>query len=203
MNMEMSLVDTHCHLSFPPLAANIEAVLLKAQKRGVTKIVVPAYDTGSWPAVVELAKRPNIHAALGVHPWVADAPVSLDRLAQQLEQHRAVAVGEIGLDFKVDVPKERQIEIFTGQLSVARALNLPVLLHVRGAFEEMLTLLSQNPPCPAGVIHAFSRGPELAKRFYDLGLHIAFGGAVTHRRATRARRAAAAVSRGRPRNGID
>jgi TatD DNase family protein len=189
----MMLIDTHCHLNFPPLAADISGVLSRAKSRDVLRIVVPAYDTVSWTAIAELGRRPNIYPALGVHPWVADQPVSLDNLADQLMKHNAVAVGEIGLDFKVHVPRKSQRVLFEGQLRLAAELDLPVLLHVRGAFDEMLATLAECEPRPSGVIHAFSRGPELAARFLSLGFHIAFGGAITHPRATRARRAAKSV----------
>ena len=187
------LVDTHCHLFFEPLLSRIEGVLSRASHRGVEKIVVPAFDPASWTAVRDLARPGHIYPALGVHPWVADKPHSINVLADRLTEIGAVAVGEIGLDFKVAVPREVQLSVFESQLHLAADLGLPVLLHVRGAFEEMVDLLTRCTPRPRGVVHAFSRGPELAKRFLDLGLYIAFGGAITHERARRARRAALKV----------
>ncbi len=189
----MMLVDTHCHLNFAPLSARVDRVVSRAEARDVTKIIVPGYDAASFAPIEALGRRPTIFPALGIHPWVASKPVSRDALIHHLTSAKAVAVGEIGLDFKVDVNRKRQQEVFEMQLSVAAKLGLPVILHVRGAFEEMLATLSRFEPRPRGVVHAFSRGPELAKRFVTLGFYVGFGGAVTHPRATRVRRAAKAV----------
>jgi TatD DNase family protein len=105
-----------------------------------------------------------------------------------------VAVGEIGLDFAIpDADRRRQIDVFTEQLDLARRLDLPVILHCRRAFDAMEALLRERGPV-RGVLHAFSRGPELARRLVDgLDLHLAFGGAVTRPGARRPRESAAAV----------
>jgi TatD DNase family protein len=189
----MSLIETHCHLTFPPLADNLSAVSARAKARGVLKILVPSYDVASWAPVARAAELKGVYPAFGVHPWVADQPLDIDALQKRLVDCKAAAVGEIGLDFKTEVPRVRQIAVLRQQLECAAALDLPVLLHVRGAFEEMLDILKCMSPRPAGVVHAFSRGPELARRFLDLGFHIAFGGAITRPGAVRARRAAVSV----------
>lgn len=87
-----------------------------------------------------------------------------------------------------------QVRVLSAQLRLAIDLRLPVLLHCRGAFEELIKVLRDygfgaGPDGPRGVVHAFARGPELAGRFLELGLHLAFGGAVT-RPGSRARRSA-------------
>ncbi len=189
----MPFVDTHCHLNFDPLARDVSGVLERARQVGVTRTVVPAYDLASWPAVRALVQRPGIDIALGLHPWRAEEPLDARALLRIASESAAVAIGEIGLDFKVDAPAERQMEVLELQLDVATELGLPVILHVRGAFEPLIGLLEKRRAPVKGVIHAFSRGPELAKRFLDLGLYIAFGGAITRGRAQRARRAAATV----------
>lgn len=190
-NMERLLWDTHCHLSFPPLLNNIEAVLDRAARVGVKGYIVPAYDRASWSDLAVLAERTEIHTALGLHPWVADENLSIDELSAELESQSAVAIGEIGLDFKLEkFDRERQIEVFRLQLDLALDLGLPVLLHCRGAFDEMLNILKDYEPRLRAVLHAYSRGPQLAQRFLDMGLHLAFGGAITRPRAEQARRTA-------------
>jgi len=108
-----------------------------------------------------------------------------------------VALGEIGLDAKVPASTHQpapslqfQLSILQIQLELATELDLPVILHCRGAFEELLTALKPFSGQIKGVLHAYSRGPELARRFIEAGLHIAFGGAVTRNRALNARQAA-------------
>lgn len=195
------LVDTHCHLYSTPLAEDVAGVLARARTAGVCRVVVPAYDLASWEAVCALARTEGVHAALGVHPWVADQPLAPERLHAALIDCGAVAVGEIGLDGKISCPDlATQVAALRTQLAVARRVGLPVILHCRGVFDGLLALLAEfaadeavGPANPwRGVVHAFSRGPELAERFLALGLHIAFGGAIT-RPGSRARQAARAV----------
>ncbi len=190
------LVDTHCHLSFSPLVDDVDGVLVRASQAGVATVVVPAYDRASWPLVSSLAESDGVYGAFGLHPWCAAEDLDLPALERRLGEAGAVAVGEIGLDFKIEGTgndRLRQLEVFERQVELAVRLDLPVILHCRGAFEEMLEVLAGFLPGLRGVVHAYSRGPDLARRFLDLGLYIAFGGAVTRPRAKRARRSAAVV----------
>ncbi len=190
----MELVDTHCHLTFAPLADDPAGVLARASKRGITRIVVPAYDLASFDDVARAGDKEGVFPAFGLHPWVADEPLIQNELETRLKKSNAIAVGEIGLDFKIDSPdRARQVEILRCQLEIASKLDLPVLLHCRGAFEELITEIDTFKGNIRGVVHAFSRGPELARRFIDLNLHVAFGGAMTRPNAKRARRAVNAV----------
>ena len=186
------LTETHHHPYLAPLRADPAAHLAAARAAGVSAFVVPAYDLASWVSVAALAEtHPDLHPAYGLHPWQADQPLDLGALADRLRDPRTVAVGEIGLDTKIELPLERQIPLFRDQVALARELDLPVILHNRGAFEEMVRLLRQDGPPPAGVLHAFSRSLDVAKPFLDLGLHLGLGGAVTHPTAKRPRRTAA------------
>lgn len=194
----MELVDTHCHLDLPPLAGRQWAALARARAAGVTAVVAPATDTASWARLSALAGQHGVHVALGLHPWWAAEPLDLAGLSAGLAEVRAVAVGEIGLDLAVEgADRARQVEIFGQQLALARDLELPVLLHCRAAFEPMLDALARFAPGLRGVVHAFSKGPELAERFAALGLHVAFGGTLTRPQARRAHAAARALPRER------
>lgn len=189
----MELVDTHCHLTESPLKEQLDGVLTRARERGVTRIIVPAYDHASWPAVRALAHLPGVALAFGLHPWEAGEEIEPKELKSWLQDCGAVAVGEVGLDFKIErFDRAVQERVLRAQLEVACDLELPVLLHCRGAFEEMLVILKEYAPRLTGVIHAFSRGPELAARFVALGLCVAFGGAVT-RPQSRAQKAVVAL----------
>ena len=197
----MNLIDTHCHLNMPPLSEDTDGVLARAADQGVLQVIVPAYDEVAWPEVAVLANRPNVFSAFGLHPWVAHevppgGPLAEfeKRLAVQLTSGSVVAVGEIGLDTKIqECGLTEQLPIFEAQLTLAVDLGLPVILHCRGAFEELLTAVNKHNGKLRGVLHAYSRGPELAERFTAAGLHIAFGGAVTRDRAKRVRSAAASL----------
>ncbi|MEN8008623.1 MAG: TatD family hydrolase [Candidatus Krumholzibacteriota bacterium] len=197
----MNLCDTHCHLNMPPLSDDTDGVLARAAVRGVTRVIVPAYDEATWPEVAALAARPDVFPAIGLHPWVAgEVPPGgplvefQKRLATQLTSVFPLAIGEIGLDTKIEecgLPE--QLPVLEAQLALAADHDLPVILHCRGAFEELLTAVNKHGGKLRGVLHAYSRGPELAERFIAAGLHIAFGGAVTRDRARRVRKAATSL----------
>lgn len=129
-----------------------------------------------------------------------DRESALDRLLEALatrlasDASRPVAIGEIGLDTKISASGlELQVPLLERQLNLAADLDLPVILHCRGAFEELLAAVNRHGGRLRGVLHAYSRGPELAERFIGAGLHIALGGAVTRARARQVRRAAVTI----------
>ncbi|MFN2370609.1 MAG: TatD family hydrolase [Candidatus Krumholzibacteriia bacterium] len=195
----MDFVDTHCHLDCDPLGAAPAAVVARAAARGVTRIVVPAYDRASWAAVPPLASLPGVFVALGIHPWVAhtaDPGRLRDDLAAAIgAATRCVAVGEIGLDAKLgdEGPGlDVQLAVLRPQQELAVDLDLPAILHCRGAFTDLLAEVDRFGGRLRGVLHAWSRGPELAVRFTAAGLCLGLGGAVTRDKA-RARRAAQAL----------
>jgi TatD DNase family protein len=187
----VTLIDTHCHLNFPPLSDDTDGVLDRAAARGVETVVVPAYDHASWEPIAALAERPTVHAALGIHPWLAHEE-DAGGLPEAVAAHRPVAIGEIGLDTKITTSDlDRQLPLLRTQLELAADLDLPVILHCRGAFEELLEEIGRFDGRLRGVLHAWSRGPELADRFLAAGLHLGLGGAVTRERARRVRKVAA------------
>ena len=191
-----TLIDSHCHLFMEPLSRDIPGVLSRAEEKRVSGIVVPAVDEDSWAAVALLSETPGVFAALGVHPWFITDDPGLDRLENRLKESHSVAIGEIGLDYKIDSPgRAIQMKVFRRQLDLALEMDLPVILHCRGAYDDMLDLLSEDryKNSLRGVIHAYSRGPQLAERFLELGFYIAFGGVLTRPRAIRAARTAGKV----------
>jgi len=191
----MRLIDTHCPLFMEPLADRPTDVLARAHDAAVKTLVVPAYDVDSWSLVRQLATAyDNVHPALGLHPWVADQQLDVPRLRDELQQSGAVAVGEIGLDYKItSVDRARQREVLTRQLQLAVDLGLPVILHCRGAFDDLFAILGDTTGSLRGFMHAFTRGPELAQRCLDLGLYLGLGGAITRPQAKRSRRSAQVV----------
>ncbi|MCK5689016.1 TatD family hydrolase, partial [Myxococcota bacterium] len=95
------LTDTHIHLNMPPLSADPDGVLKRARDAGVHRCIVPSYDLASWKPIASLAQRSTIFPAFGLHPWVAHEPLQPDLLISKLTTDHAVAIGEIGLDFKI------------------------------------------------------------------------------------------------------
>ena len=171
----------------------------RARRAGVKALVAVSYDRASWHVAALASRLDGVFAAYGLHPWATGGarPEGLDRdeLERALDEPRAVAVGEIGLDFEVDGhDRAAQLEALGAQLEVALERHLPVVLHCRAAFEPLLGMIAEVGGGELrGVVHAYSRSPELARRVLDLGLDIGLGGVIASPRAKRARAAAAAL----------
>src|SRR6266850_1469376 len=142
-------VDSHCHIDGPEYDADREEVIFRARNAGVsTMLNVGTGDphSGAFERAVELAeKHSDIYAAIGVHPH--DAKLFDDAAEQRLlnlarQSKRVIAWGEIGLDYHYDhSPRDIQREVFRRQLRLARAENLPVVIHSREADDDTMVIL--------------------------------------------------------------
>jgi len=196
----MELIDTHCHLDVPDFDADREAVIRRTQALGVVAVVIPAIHRAGWAGLLALCDQaserdPDLYPALGLHPVYLDRHQDADiqALEMAVAEARPVAVGEIGLDYYVrELDRARQQAIFEAQLRIARAADLPVLLHVRKAHEQVLATL-RRIPVRGGIAHAFSGGIEEARRYRDLGFVLGFGGMLTFARSHKLRALAAAL----------
>ncbi len=190
----MQLIDTHCHLDFPVFDADREAVIARARRAGVSRIVVPGVDAARWPYLIALcAGRTDLHPALGMHPGflARHRPEHLRALEAALEAHRPVAVGEIGLDYFIDDPDpDAQCRLLDAQLAVAANAGLPVLLHVRKAHDQVLQRLRRHRLC-GGIAHAFNGSLQQGKKYFELGFRLGFGGMLTYERSRKLRKLAA------------
>jgi TatD DNase family protein len=190
------LIDTHCHLDAPEFDADRDATAALAKQAGVGMIVVPAVSADSFQSVISVsAEQPSVCHALGLHPIYVDNahPSDLVLLRQLITEQLAmptnklVAVGEIGLDFFVTQQnRETQEYFFTEQLKIAKEFNLPVILHVRRAIDDVLKYLRKYK-MTAGIAHAFNGSPQQADEFIKLGFKLGFGGAMTYPRALKIR----------------
>ena len=191
-------VDTHCHLDFLAQPAQRAE---QARLQGVGAIVVPAVDPSNFEAVRELAHSvPGVGYCLGLHPCSVNGleETALELLKNQLEAHHAdprlLAVGEIGLDlFEQGLSQERMNDLFIEQLRLARHYELPVVLHVRKAQDQVLAGLRRFG-IRQGIAHAFNGSEQQARAYVTQGLVLGFGGAMTYSRALRIRHLAAWLS---------
>lgn len=185
----MPLFDTHAHLHFPDLVADLDGVLERAHAAGVTGIVTIGTDRETNPAAVALAeRRAGVHATVGVHPHDASEATEADFEAMErlaIESPKVVALGEMGLDFFRNLsPPDVQETVFRRQLGMARRLDKPVVIHCRDAHPEALAILAgERVGEVGGVMHCFSADVEVAKRCLDLGLMISLAGPVTYKNA--------------------
>lgn len=162
----------------------------EARRAGVGSFVVPGVQRDRWSRLLLLARTyPDlVMAAPGLHPqaarqWDREAGRELEGL---LAEGSPVAVGEIGLDGLLDIPREIQEEAFRGQLRIAVAAGLPVLIHCRKGVERLLQILrEEGGGRVGGIFHAFSGSPETARQAIGMGFGISFGGTVTYPEARR------------------
>jgi len=182
------LIDTHCHLDMAPYFEDLEEVLSRAGQHGVSRIITVGIDLESSAEAVALAGRyPGIKATVGIHPHnVSDVNEDHYRqLATLAESPEVVAFGEIGLDLYYDFASlEDQQKHFKRQVGMAKELNLPMVIHDRDAHKEVLDILYQMSPFPAGgVMHCFSGNLDFAHEVLELGLLISITGVVTFKKA--------------------
>ena len=195
-------IDTHCHLDAPEFGEEMPAVRARAAAAGVELCVIPAVGVFNFEAVHALAHAQGDAYALGIHPLCTGSAqegdlATLDAaLTARRDDPNLVAVGEIGLDYFVpDLDGPTQERFFRAQLALARAHDLPVLIHVRRSVDKVLKHLRQTSAGRPwrGIAHAFNGSEQQAKACIDLGLKLGFGGTLTFDRALQVRRLAASV----------
>jgi TatD DNase family protein len=192
-------IDTHCHLDASEFDADRSAVIARAARAGVRRLVLPAVEPDNFDAVRRLAHAHGFAYALGIHPlYVGRAgPAALAALRAglraQRDDPRLVAVGEIGLDhFVPGLDLALQARFYVEQLELAREFELPVILHVRRSADTLLKHLREIR-VSGGIAHAFNGSEQQARAFLDLGFKLGFGGALTFERALQIRRLASSL----------
>jgi TatD DNase family protein len=181
-------IDTHCHLDDPSLADRLPEVLAAAARVGVDRFIVPGVEPTGWSRIATLSREVRgIHAAYGLHPMHANLYTSELRAELERRLPIAVAVGEIGLDYTyADMPREVQLSAFRDQVRIAVDLGLPLLIHCRRAFRDMLDILhEEGAKSVGGVLHAFSGSPETASECIGMGFFVSVSGTVTYDNAVR------------------
>lgn len=174
------LPDTHAHLDASVFAADLDAVLGRAQEAGVDRILAVGTDLASSHAALALASRFEIvYAAIGIHPHnAAQFEEEADEARGLLTERKVVAVGEIGLDYYRDwVPPETQRVAFREQVRWAEARGLPVSVHNREADADVLAVLAGSST--RAILHCFSGSWEFARAALDASLYLSFGGNLT------------------------
>jgi TatD DNase family protein len=183
--MHVVLVDSHAHIDTERFDADREATIQAAVAGGVTRIVDPGCDLASSQAAVALAKaHPGmIFAGVGVHPH--EATTYNDEVEAQLRtllrEPEVVAVGEFGLDyFRMLSPRDVQRSVFCAHLQLAREYDLPCIIHVRDAHEDVMELLRTHGRDVRGVFHCFSGNVAQAEECLDFAdFMLSFAGPLT------------------------
>ena len=178
------IFDTHAHYDDKAFDGDREELLEKLFSESVAYIVNQGTDLKLSKYSISLAERyENMYCAVGIHPEnITESSIDDIEKIERLAGHpKAVAIGEIGLDYYWDIPKEPQKVIFEKQLILANKLNMPVNIHDREAHGDVLEYLRKYKP--KGILHSFSGSVEMARKIVKLGMYIGIGGVVTFKNA--------------------
>lgn len=179
-------IDSHCHIDFPDLAANIDAVLASMHQHQVDKALVVSVCLEDWPRLIQLVEAHEaLYASVGVHPGYDTVPEpSFDDLSQRAQHPKVIAIGETGLDyFRLEEPLDWQRQRFALHLEVSKQSGLPSIIHTRNAYADTLAIMREADSAVGGVMHCFSEDWEAAKQALDLGFYISLSGIVTFKSA--------------------
>ena len=185
------MIDVHCHLNFKSFDKDVDAVIKRAQEKGVTTIINVGTQISSSKKAVELSEKyENLYAIVGVHPHHADKPDDnwLEELEKLAKHPKVVGIGEIGMDFynyksNGIVNPELQREVFIKQIELSLKLKLPLQIHNRQGGVEILKVIEQYKSellDTPGMFHCMSGDLDFLKEVLDLGFYVGFDGNISY-----------------------
>ena len=174
-------VDTHAHIHFDTFVGQVDKIIHRANESGVNKIITVGIDTAdSKKAAEKAAIYENVWATVGIHPHnAAEAENGLGYIADLADRRKIVAIGECGLDYyRSKSAKDDQKKALRAQIEIALEKNLPVVFHVRDAFEDFFQIIKDYQGV-RGVIHSFSGTRAEMEDSIDQGFYVALNGIMT------------------------
>ena len=197
----MKFFDTHAHCDDRRFEEEYEGgtrgVITDCLNDNVSYIINIGTNLENSRVSTELADNfENVYAACGIHPsdvFYSDPDQAISVIEELLKHPKAVALGEIGLDYHYeDVPQDLQMIYFEKQMRLAEKLQIPVIIHDRDAHGDCLEMIKKFPSVK-GVFHSFSGSAEMATELVKLGWYISFSGTVTFKNAKKPKEAARVV----------
>ncbi|MBC7886416.1 MAG: TatD family hydrolase [Ferruginibacter sp.] len=185
----MIITDTHCHLYSEEFANDIAEVIQRAEKEGITRYYLPAIDSTSIAAMMELEQRfpGNCIAMMGLHPCSVkeNFEKELNIVRKWLVKRKFAAVGEIGLDYYWDKTfMAEQAIAFKTQIEWSIQYGMPVSIHTRNAMQDTIDIIKEYVPKGVrGIFHCFSGSYEIAKEIIGAGFYLGIGGVLTYKNA--------------------
>jgi len=183
------LIDTHCHIHEPDYTLDPEDVIKRAHKVGVTQIIcVGTNEIYSRLAVEFASKHDGVFASIGIHPYhakdgIGDLGLLIDSIYSGNGLQKLVAIGEVGLDYHyTNSSRDDQIRVLKQQIEIALKYDLPIIFHVRDAFDDFWSVLDSfksDKRQIRGVLHCFTDTIDSAKEGLGRGLYVAVNGIST------------------------
>jgi len=193
----MPFIDSHCHINFPELAADMDNVLARMRQNEVVNALCVSVNLADFPQVLALAEQhPNIYASVGVHPdYEGVEEPDVARLVELAHHPKVIAIGETGLDyFRLKGNLEWQRDRFRNHIRTARESGKPLIIHTREAAADTLRIMAEEKAVEAGgVMHCFTESWEVAEAALAMGFYISFSGIVTFKNATQLKEVARKV----------
>lgn len=182
------LIDSHCHLDFPELAADRAGVLERARANGVDRMVTISTRVERFDEVRSIAEtNPQVWCSVGTHPHHAheELHIQTEDLIRLAQHPRCVAIGEVGLDYHYEGDPVAQATGFRRHIAASRQTGLPLVVHARDADEDIAAILEEEAERGSFpfVLHCFSSGIDLARRGLALGGYVSFSGILTFKNA--------------------
>ena len=182
--MLTNIFDAHAHYDDKWFDEDRAEVLNSLPEKGISGVVNNSVDLETAAKIIELAEKYSfMYAAVGFHPENLENVPSdyLDRLAKLCEHKKVVAIGETGLDYHWDTPKDLQKKVFEEQVKLSLDINMPLVVHDREAHGDVFDILRKYRP--NALVHCFSGSVELMREAVKLGCYISLGGVVTFKNA--------------------
>ncbi len=183
----MPFIDSHSHLVLEPFQNDVDDVIQQAFSNDITHIVQSCDNLEEIEKNLVLTKKyDNIYSSVGIHPHEAKTwtESSREAIIKYTKEKKVIAIGETGLDFYYNYsPKDVQISVFKEQVKIAKETKLPLIIHCRDGFGELIEILKEEKPECGGVFHCFTGTLSDALEGLKLGFYISFSGIVTFKSA--------------------
>ena len=192
------LFDSHTHLNADQFVDEVPELITRAKEYDVSRMAVVGFDTITIERSLEQSRAYDmVYSIIGWHPTESGLYTDAieEKLIQQLQLPKVVAMGEMGLDYYWDsAPKKVQKDVFCRQIRIAKELSLPISIHNREATEDTYRILKEeHAGDTGGIMHSFGVDTYWMEAFLDLGMHISLSGVVTFKNAPEVKEIAKAV----------
>lgn len=181
------IIDSHCHLDFPELAADLDGVFARMRANQVGRALCVSVNLDDFPKVLALAEaHAHLYASVGVHPDYPDVvEPTVDELVRLAGHRKVIAIGETGLDYyRLTGDLSWQLQRFRTHIRAARACAKPLIVHTRSAADDTIRLMrEESAQQVGGVMHCFTETWDVAQAALELGFYISFSGIVTFKNA--------------------